>query len=77
MVVGEVEGNVVVDLHDQERPEGRGWATPSSSARKVADSACPRTRTMVWLSWTGIGAPWSLVPASLATGSAAGYGQLW
>src|SRR5829696_890445 len=31
-----------------------GGATPSSSARKVADSRLSRTRTIVWLSWIGI-----------------------
>src|SRR5215213_5101637 len=35
-------------------PYGMGGATPSSSARKVADSRLSRTRTIVWLSWIGI-----------------------
>ena len=69
VVVGEVQGDVVVDLHDQERPKGVGGARPRISAKNVADSRLSLTDTIVWLSWTAIAPPDRLPrPAGLADG---------
>jgi hypothetical protein len=52
VVIGEVERDIVVDLHDEERTERGGFSQAEDLSQEGGRFRLSRTRTIVWFSCT-------------------------